>query len=135
MYRLFIPCEPKGKGRPRFTRMGVAYTPTTTREYEELLQREMRKQFTVPIDVPCEIDITFIMPIPMSWSKSKRAAAYAGNVPHEVKPDIDNLVKACLDSANGVLITDDKLVTRLTAEKRYGEPAGIRIRLGASGNA
>lgn len=41
-------------------------------------------------------EITFIMPMPPSWSE-KKCAAYDGQ-PHTQKPDLDNLLKAFKDS-------------------------------------
>lgn len=42
--------------------------------------------------------------------------------------DIDNLQKSVLDAMKGVLFTDDRLIVKITAEKRRG-PGGITIRL------
>ena len=36
------------------------------------------------------------------------------------KPDLDNLCKAAIDGIKGIIIKDDTVVTRLTAEKRFG---------------
>ena len=40
MYKVEIEVsgQPQGKGRPRFTRTGKAYTPDKTREYESRIQ-------------------------------------------------------------------------------------------------
>lgn len=39
---------------------------------------------------------TFFIPMPKSWSKKKHILMK--NTPHQQKPDIDNMVKALLDS-------------------------------------
>lgn len=44
----------------------------------------------------CGAKIVFGMPMPISWSKKKRTAM--DGKPHQQKPDIDNLLKALLDS-------------------------------------
>ena len=41
-------------------------------------------------------DITFFIPMPRSWSVSKKTAM--DGLPHMQKPDIDNLLKALLDA-------------------------------------
>jgi len=45
-----------------------------------------------------------------------------------VKPDLDNLVKSILDSANEWLFTDDAQVCICNASKQYGESANLLIR-------
>ena len=36
------------------------------------------------------------------------------------KPDLDNMVKAAIDGVKGIIIKDDTVVVKLTAEKRFG---------------
>ena len=43
------------------------------------------------------------------------------------RPDLDNLTKLVLDSANGILWVDDGQVARLEVEKRYGPEARTEI--------
>lgn len=43
--------------------------------------------------------VVFVMPMPKSWSKSKREAFYL--TPHQQRPDKDNLEKALLDAVYG----------------------------------
>lgn len=43
--------------------------------------------------------VLFVMEMPPSWSKAKRIAMHG--MPHEQKPDRDNLEKALLDSVYG----------------------------------
>ena len=40
--------------------------------------------------------VTFVLPMPASWSKKKRAAM--AGMPHQSRPDKDNLEKALLDA-------------------------------------
>jgi Holliday junction resolvase RusA-like endonuclease len=47
---------------------------------------------------------TYVIPMPKSWSKKKRAE-FNGR-PHQQKPDIDNLEKALFDS----LLKDDSVI-------------------------
>jgi len=49
------------------------------------------------IDVPDGgVRITFVLPMPASWSKKKRAEMI--NQPHQQTPDVDNLHKGLLDA-------------------------------------
>lgn len=43
--------------------------------------------------------VIFVMPMPQSWSQNKKRAH--DGMPHECKPDRDNLEKALLDSVYG----------------------------------
>ena len=42
--------------------------------------------------------ITFVLPMPNSWSKKKRIAMHGK--PHQQKPDLDNLLKALADAVH-----------------------------------
>ena len=65
--------------------------------------------------------VTFIMPMPKSWSKKKRAQM--DGQPHQQTPDVDNLAKAALDSVyeNDCRVWDIRLV------KRWGITGSIDI--------
>ena len=41
------------------------------------------------------LDLQFCLPMPKSWSKKKRSEMNC--MPHEAKPDLDNLIKSVLD--------------------------------------
>ena len=52
--------EPKGKGRPRFTRFGQTYTPKDTADYEKLIKAEYLSQ--------CDVKPTYALqalPLPL----------------------------------------------------------------------
>lgn len=65
--------------------------------------------------------ITFVLPMPQSWSKKKRAEM-AGK-PHQQRPDVDNLHKSLLDA----LYDDDCTVWDCRISKRWGESGKIII--------
>ena len=62
--------------------------------------------------------ITFAMPMPKSWSKSKRQRM-AGE-PHQQKPDLDNLVKALFDA----VYQDDCQIWQFSAKKIWTDGPG-----------
>lgn len=117
--------QPIGKGRPRFTRTGRAYTPAKTKKYEHALAArasdEMVSLGIDPISAPCKVYILAQFEIPKSWSKRRKEAATLGVVKPGM-PDIDNIAKIVLDAINGVCFDDDKQVYELRATKRYGDP-------------
>lgn len=112
-----IPFAPVSKGRPRMTRTGIIFTPKKTRDAEKAYKQFMALNMSKPIDVPLKLEIIFHI------QKPKRSK----NTLPSVKPDIDNLTKLVLDSANGVLYTDDKLVCELIVKKVYSVIACVEI--------
>lgn len=73
------------------------------------------------IVVPEQCKIIFHLPIPSSWSKTKKAQ-HIGK-PHLARPDLDNMLKALYDA----LLTEDSHVWRIEAEKRWAEMPSIEI--------
>lgn len=65
--------------------------------------------------------ITFVLPMPKSWSKKKRAEFYGK--PHQQTPDVDNLCKAILDSC----YKDDSHIYDLRITKVWGNDGEIQI--------
>jgi len=123
---------PVAKARPRATTIGGAarlYTPGKTRDYEQQVAQfargAMRK--APPIDRAVAVSLDIRLPVPASWSKTRRADALAGRVFATSKPDADNYAKAVLDGCNGVVFLDDAQVVRLTAQKRYAEVPGVDV--------
>jgi Holliday junction resolvase RusA-like endonuclease len=117
--------QPVGKGRPRFTKQGRAYTPAKTKEYEHRLAAAasdaMQDQGLEPWTGKCKVGVLAQFEIPKSWPKKRREAATRYEV-HPGRPDIDNLVKIALDAINGVVFEDDAQVYMVQAMKRYGDP-------------
>lgn len=117
--------QPVGKGRPRFTRQGRAYTPAKTKDYEHKLAAvasdAMQDLGYEPATGKCQVHVLAQFEIPKSWPKKRREAATRGEV-SPGKPDIDNVVKIVLDSINGVVFNDDSQVHRIVATKKYGQP-------------
>ena len=126
--RLEISGIPAGKGRPRFTRRGHAYTPEQTSEYEGRVaaafynSREKAFQKGTPIIV----DVIAKMPIPKSTSKKKRLEMLEREKMLK-KPDIDNIVKAVLDGLSGLAFPDDNQVWKIYAYKIYAEEPSTTV--------
>lgn len=124
-----IPGKPQGKARPRFTRTGHAYTPDSTRLYEQ----EVRAAYLEAAggrtyaDAPVTVDILAFYPIPKSAAKARRAAMESGELRPAVKPDWDNLGKIICDALNGVAWRDDAQVVRATVDKRYGMEPMVHV--------
>jgi Holliday junction resolvase RusA-like endonuclease len=112
--------EPKGKGRPRFTRLGRAYTPAKTRSYEAALRYAAQEAMDgrPPFEGPLRLEVTAWLPIPTSWSGKKQKQAAAGELRPTTRPDFDNYLKA-LDALNEVVWRDDAQVVTQSFAKFY----------------
>ena len=75
---------------------------------------------------PLSLVYQFNMPIPKSWSRTRRLNAIGK--PHTSKPDKDNLEKFINDTFNKILWEDDAQIFTSTSEKIYAEkPSTIFI--------
>jgi Holliday junction resolvase RusA-like endonuclease len=97
--------EPVPKGRPRMTKTGHVYTPKKTATYERKVallatiarQGAHRKPFTGPVGI---------------------SAVFRFGTKRRI--DIDNVLKAVLDSLNGILYEDDSQVMEIQVRKVMG---------------
>jgi len=94
-FAITIPCEPRAKGRPRVVK-GHAYTPKRTREYETMIAWVLRLAWAerALMNGPLEVSLGF-------WLGTRR------------RVDADNLCKAVLDAAQGVVFEDDSQIVDL----------------------
>jgi Holliday junction resolvase RusA-like endonuclease len=67
------------------------------------------------------LDIIFFIPMPQSWSKKKKEKM--NGMPHQSRPDIDNLSKAFMDS----VMKEDSHVWSIRKEKRWAYFGSILI--------
>jgi Holliday junction resolvase RusA-like endonuclease len=65
--------------------------------------------------------VTFILPMPKSWSNRKKSEM-AGR-PHKSRPDLDNLLKGLWDA----LLIDDAHIWDCRATKQWGHEGSIHI--------
>lgn len=101
-----VPGVPTPKGRPRATARGHMYTPSETREAEELVRWYWRAGHSltgypktlVQPEYELEVNIYF---------------------PNRRHGDVDNVVKLISDALNKHAYRDDKEIAKLTAERFY----------------
>ena len=113
--------QPQGKGRPRFTKNGHAFTPQATRDYENLIAEEYKAAKGEVFSGYVRVNIKAYYKIPKATTKEKRGMIERGLLKPAVKPDIDNVIKAILDGLNGVAYHDDNQVVYCDAEKFYSD--------------
>ena len=127
-----VPGEPRGKGRPRFTKDGHAYTDSETMVYEKKIMAYYRQalgSFRWPDSAVIAVDVTAVYPIPKSATKASLAAIQAGRILPKRKPDIDNVLKVVLDSLNGYAYKDDAQVVMVSGKKIYGHEPKLIIEM------
>lgn len=124
---IVIPDKPVPKGRPRYTRQGRCYTPKQTLQAEQLVKAVALTQLgSIRLQGALGLELLTVFPVPVSWSKKKRAAALRGEIRPACKPDFDNLAKLYCDALNGLLWEDDKQVVDGRCIKCYGvDPAVV----------
>lgn len=96
---------------PRMTRRDK-FAPSKAAQKYFAFRNECRlKRLTIP---ESGAHVTFVIPVPKSWSAKKKAAHI--NQPHRSTPDADNLLKAVLDA----IYDDDRAVWDIRVTKRWG---------------
>jgi Holliday junction resolvase RusA-like endonuclease len=127
--RFSVAGVPVAKGRARYrhvkTRAGrefnTAYTPKKTADAEEtFVARSLAFAPSTPFAGALRLSLVFVLPIPASLSKPKRAAIVDGSTPHVKRPDLDNLEKLIKDACNGVFWIDDSQIFEVSKRKVYG---------------
>ena len=127
--RFEVPGEPVGKGRPRITKNGHAYTPAKTREYEARMREAYQqdaKGFVFEGPVRVTIDVFFA--IPKSTPQYKVGMMLSDDIRPVKKPDLDNIIKT-IDALNGVAWHDDAAVVEIEARKSYDIRPRVEIEI------
>ena len=118
---------PKGKGRPRFQRIGnytKVSTPPDTVNYENLTKIEYEYQcdkYYFGDDEELGIKIIAYYPIAKSTSKKKKDLMVEGKINPTKKPDCDNVFKIIADSLNQIAYKDDAQIVESAVCKRFAE--------------
>lgn len=129
-YEFEVPGVIKGKGRPRVNSYtGQVYTPTTTKDYEYLVEQYFLLKYPKfkPVEGRVAVNITATFNIPKSTKKQDVEKMLENEISPTKKPDIDNIVKIILDAMNKFAFKDDTQITKLSVEKVYGTEEKVHI--------
>lgn len=119
-----------GKGRPRFTRYGHAYTPQRTREYEQTVKYSyISKYGNKQLSGALKMDIEVFVTPPKATNKKMKEEMLLGKIFPTKKPDCDNIVKSVADSLNGIAYEDDKQIVDVGIRKKYAEENKIKVKI------
>ena len=124
--------DPKGKGRPRFSRAGKftrVYTDKQTLDYEAVIKFFAAEAMgsTDLLETPVSVFLYIRHAVPQSYSKKRTEACLSGLEQPCKKPDIDNIVKTFLDGMNGAIFKDDTQVVDLHVKKVYSAVPGVDV--------
>ena len=119
-----VPGRPRGKGRPRLTRSGRAYTPAETRKYEAAIQAAARDAMgaTMPHTGALVLEVNAYHSRPAKPAKGHPCRGM-GPAPAPLSmggsryPDADNVLKAAADALNGVAYRDDAQLWAVTCRR------------------
>ena len=118
--------EPMAQSRPRFARRGrgvVAYEKKEMKIWRAECSRLIKETFGSDrlIETPLKIDVIFYIQPPKYISSKKRLKEKleAEKIFCGKKPDIDNYLKALLDSMTGIVFKDDGQVVECRTRKLY----------------
>ena len=114
--------NPVPASRPRVSRWSTYY-PKMYTKFKKDMEALTSELETTPSEKLVSVELEFGIMIPKSWSKKKKQElnnTYCSN-----NSDIDNYIKAILDSLNGIVYIDDKQVVELFAKKIYSEEGYI----------
>ena len=129
-YEFEVPGKITGKGRPRVNTITcTAYTPTKTKEYEDLVKQYfiIKYRGAKPLEGRISINIKVYFAIPKNTSKVQKESMLKGVVSPVKKPDIDNIAKIILDALNKLAFEDDNQITKLCIEKIYSEEEKVNV--------
>ena len=132
MVTYLVEGNPVGKGRPKFARRGnfvSTYTPTKTRDYEDLIKESARQAMgsAEVLETPVTVAIYITVPIPASYSKKRTEACLNGSEQPLKKPDASNILKSVEDGLNGVVYKDDSQIVNIHVTKVYSSQGGVDI--------
>ncbi len=139
-FEMRMDIEPVPKQRPRCAKFGGVFTPKKTADFEKAVAKSARECMgsRLPTSEAISLRVEFLLKTPKSKNgkalkKAELVEYAAGNVPHDSKPDLDNLLKSVLDALNEIVYYDDSQVISFDkCLKRYaktGEVPGFKISL------
>ena len=118
--------NPVPAARPRVSRWSTYY-PKKYTQFKKDMEALTGELDTTPCENLVCVSLEFMIKIPQSWSKKKRLErenTYCNN-----NSDIDNYIKAILDSLNGVYFIDDRQVVEVFAIKKYSNEPRILFKM------
>lgn len=113
---------PRGARRPI-----VTHDNAKTKPWQMVVHFSAREFTKEPFLGPVMVTLNFRVKRPQMSKRKAAETRYSAK-----KPDLDKLVRCCLDAFKGILYLDDGQVSMLSASKHYvtdDEPAGVIVQV------
>lgn len=123
--KIILDGVPISQSRMRHTVRGsfaVVYDPNSKDKKDvrlEILSYVKRVYNIIPKFINPRISFIFYFPILKSISKKNRPLYESGQLKHEKKPDVDNLLKFYLDCLDGIVFEGDQAIQLGSCYKLY----------------
>jgi len=111
-----LPGDPTPLARPRFAKNHVYDSQQSEKEAASLIIKHQHNHSPL-LKGSLILDVTFFMPLPISWSDKKRNEQFRQF--HSYKPDTSNLLKFIEDICTGIIYNDDSQISYIIAKKIY----------------
>jgi Holliday junction resolvase RusA-like endonuclease len=131
--KIELPGDPIPMQRPRYS-LGNIYDPQSKIKrnlFPVVREAFPKKYMSIYKEVPVTVQMIFYMPFPKAATKTFIEQNF--HKPHIKRPDIDNLIKFYLDLMNGLIYTDDSLVSNIYAQKVYAVEPKTLILVSSTG--
>lgn len=109
--------------KPRMTRADKWKKRKCVQRYWDFKDKVRESGLTIP---ECGSHVTFLIPMPASWSKKKRKEL--AGTRHQSRPDVDNLMKGLMDA----IFDEDAHIWNTEITKVWGEAGAIVVELKAT---
>ena len=121
-----FPIAPVVASRARVTRWSTYFPKRYTqfrKEFGELLEKYKAE----PVNGLLYVKLDFYVQIPRSWSKKKKEEKEGKHCDNNA--DLDNYVKATLDSLEGKYYNNDKQIAMIRARKYWSNDGRIEFKM------
>ena len=129
MIDIFIPGKPEPKGSTSQHRGRIHSANPNLQDWEETIRSYLFANRCQMRPGAVQVDLGFWLPQPASRMPKPRSKDPLKRHPiPDVKPDVDKLIRGCLDALTGTVIGDDAQVVFVSGYKTYGGP-GVTIKI------
>ncbi len=130
--RIIFDIDPCPASRPRVTRWSTYYPKKYTQFKKDMIALTSELDIT-PSESLLSVHIGFYIGMPKSWSKKKKESKHGQYCDNNA--DVDNYLKAILDSLNEVVYVDDRQIVEVYAKKIYSDKPCIEFNMKIIGDS
>ena len=118
--------NPVPASRPRVSRWSTYY-PKKYTKFKQDMEALISELDTTLSEKLVRVEIDFMIKIPESWSKKKKASKNGQFCDNNA--DLDNYEKSILDSLSGIYFHDDRQIVKQKSKKIWADQGYIDITL------